>query len=408
MNIWYIHPYSGSPQEGMSFRPYYLAKNLSEQHKCNVTIISSGFHHLCRFGENKPKNEVIEVEGVPYFLVPTKKYESNGLNRVLNMLSFGMNMMNKHFRRFSRLNKPDTIIASTAHPFYLPIALYYARKYNAKLILEVRDLWPLSLTELTQINKFHPLALLIQIFQNFGYRNCDHCVSLLANSETYIRQRGLKKQGFSYIPNGIEVENDGELDQCQAYDRISKDISNFDYCIGYTGAVGTPNFLDPLIDAATDLGRLKVAIVIVGTGVEKERLLLTCQEQSLKNVFFYEPVPKSSISNILRLFDLAFINAKPSILYGYGISPNKIFDYMMANKVVLSGINAPNNPLQVAESEIFFDTLKKDDLVNKVLKFIKKPYKVNSKRVVLDRFNYQHLASLYSNIIELKERKNEK
>ena len=24
--IWYCHPYAGSPQEGMSYRPYYLAK----------------------------------------------------------------------------------------------------------------------------------------------------------------------------------------------------------------------------------------------------------------------------------------------------------------------------------------------------------------------------------------------
>ncbi|OZT82320.1 hypothetical protein CIK04_25640 [Vibrio sp. 03_296] len=69
----------------------------------------------------------MDVEGVRLFFQKVVSYKGNGLKRVLNMLSFGLGLFSRTFREFSKSNKPDVIIASTAHPFHLLAAKYYAK-----------------------------------------------------------------------------------------------------------------------------------------------------------------------------------------------------------------------------------------------------------------------------------------
>ena len=95
MNIWYIHPYAGSPKFGMSFRPYYLAKNFELLgHK--TMVISSKNHHLSFFPNDK--SNFTSVEGVSFYLVDTPYYKGNGVKRLLNMLAFGINLFSRKFK----------------------------------------------------------------------------------------------------------------------------------------------------------------------------------------------------------------------------------------------------------------------------------------------------------------------
>ncbi|CZF80165.1 putative glycosyl transferase [Grimontia celer] len=396
MNVWYMHPYAGTPKTGMSFRPYYISQELSKL-GLDTTVISSSYHHL-----SQRKGNLIgcnTLENQKYYFVKNNEYKGNGIGRVLNMLRYGIGMFGLSFHRFAKNNKPNVIIVSTAHPFHIFAAKYYADKYSAKLILEVRDIWPMSLNELAGLSPNHPLSRLIEITQNYAYKVCDHCVSLLANSEEYFQSKGLPSNSFSYIPNGIELGM-SESHKHDIIDKIRNDLSGYDLSIGYTGAIGVPNNLMPLIKAADELSKSNVAIVLVGDGVLKEEIEQYVSKNAIDNVFIYDPVPKSVIPSVIGVFDIMFINAKPSKIYRYGISPNKIFDYMLQDKVVLNGIDAPNNPLTECGSELYFSSESPSDIVSKVLEFKCSPYSVKTSDLVLEQYSYRSLALKYKRVIE--------
>lgn len=397
MNIWYIHPYAGSPKFGMSFRPYYLAKNFELLgHK--TMVISSKNHHLSVFPNDK--SNFTSVEGVSFYLVDTPYYKGNGVKRLLNMLAFGINLFSRKFKKINQINKPDIIIASTAHPFHIFAAKFYAMKYKAKLILEVRDIWPLSLQELFGISKFHPLSLLINFCQKFAYKYSDHCVSLLENSEDFFIKEGLKSNSFTCISNGIEISDNPSPKDDFLLRKLESEIKEFDTIIGYTGALGIPNNLLPLIEASKKLRKYNIGVLLVGDGVEKQKLISKAQELKLDNVIFFGKVPKEQIEHIVKYCDAMFINAQPKVLYKYGISPNKIFDYMISNKLIFNGIHSPNNPMEKANCEIKFDANSPHDIASKIIEYHKNKESriINSANFVKKNYTYEKLANDYVNL----------
>ena len=83
----------------------------------------------------------------------------------------------------------------------------YGQKYNAKLIFEVRDIWPLSIIEIGRVSKLNPLIVLFQLTENFAYRVTNYVVSVLPKAFDHMKFHGLTKEKFVYIPNGIEINN---------------------------------------------------------------------------------------------------------------------------------------------------------------------------------------------------------
>ena len=71
-----------------------------------------------------------------------------------------------------------------------------------------------------------------------------------------------------------------------------------------------------------------------GDGNEKENLINKAKKEGLDNIVFMDRVPKSAVREILNRCDAVFINLQPTELYKFGISLNKMFDYMLENKVV--------------------------------------------------------------------------
>jgi glycosyltransferase involved in cell wall biosynthesis len=115
--------------------------------------------------------------------------------------------------------------------------------------------------------------------------------------------------------------------------------------VGYAGSMGLPNALDTLLDAAKMLRDDPIAIVVVGDGHERERLVQRVKGETITNVTLLQPIPKAQVPAFLAALDVAYIGWQRMPIYRFGIAPNKLMDYMMAGCAVLHSVEAGNDPV---------------------------------------------------------------
>lgn len=405
MNILYINHYAGSPKHGMEYRPYYMSREWIKAGN-RVRIVASAYSHVRSVQPNI--NGLENVDGVEYYWVPATKYFENGVRRVLNIFSF---LFVFFVRLKSILNdfKPDVVIASSTYPLDIYLSRFIAKKYSAKLIFEVHDLWPLSPIELGGMSEKHPFIRLCQHAENFAYKHSDYVVSMLPLVHEHMRTHGLDLNKLSVIPNGVAVDEWNKhitplsLPMCEEI----KSLKNKGYVIfGYSGSHGVPNALAYLLEAAKKIKDEKVVFILVGDGLEKQNLLRYKKEHSLHNVLFFDPIPKDMIPAFLNAIDIAYIGWLQTDIYRFGIAPNKLMDYMMASKPVLHSVLAGNDPVQEASCGVSVLPENIDAIVHGIMSMSSlskaELYEMGcrGRQFILDNHSYSVLANKFLEVIE--------
>jgi glycosyltransferase involved in cell wall biosynthesis len=350
MNILLINHYAGSLRHGMEYRPFYLGREWTRMgHR--VAIVASSVSHVRTLSPRISGALTIEtIDGLEYHWLKTPLYQSNGIRRAVNILAF-VTQLYRFASYWVETLKPDLVISSSTHPLDNLPGRWIASRAGAKLIYEVHDLWPLSLIELGGMSTQHPFVRLIQWAEDYAYQNVDYVVSLLPKSQSHMHNHGLAPQKFVYIPNGVDVTEWASQDRPLPPEHkqiLQSAKENARLLIGYAGAHGVANALDTVLDAAQLLKNDPVSFVLVGQGPEKTRLQDRCRKEGLGNVVFLPPVAKDTMPTLLRALDVAYIGLKSEPLFRYGVSPNKLIDYMMAGKPIIYAIAAGNDPVSEA------------------------------------------------------------
>lgn len=408
MNILLINHYAGSLEHGMEFRPYYLAREWTKKgHK--VTIVASSFSHLRNKNIDLKQNILFQqIEGIDYIWIKTNYYKGNGLKRIINMLNFVIKLLLYKNLIVKKVN-PDVVIASSTYPLDIFPAYLIAKKTKARLIFEVHDLWPLSPMELGGIPAWHPYIVLMQIAENFAYKKSDKVVSILPKAYDHMVKHGMAPSKYVHIPNGIMV-SDWIWDLKNVPDEHRKMLEKMkeqgEFLIGYAGAHGVANALNFLIEAAGFLRDFPVKIVLIGDGPEKDNLQSMVNRLDLNNkVFFLPRVAKASIPALLSYFDVLYIGLQKEPLFRFGVSPNKMMDYMMAGKPIINAIEAGNDP--VAESGCGISVPAEDSqaIANAVVKLYQMDDKQRNvmgekgREYVLKHHDYRVLAQRFLDIM---------
>lgn len=376
MNIIYINHYAGSDRHGMEFRPYFMAKRWAAAGH-NVTIVASSYSHLRTKNPDMQGQKFMdqEIDGVRYFWINGPQYEGNGLGRIKNMLSF-LHGLYKYDAEIAAQGKPDAVIASSTYPLDIYPAHKLAKKYGAMLIYEVHDLWPLSPIELGGMSPHHPFIMVMQAGENYCYRHSDYVVSLLPNAQEHMVEHGMKPEKFICIPNGI-VRADWEkpmADPPVYYDKLRQYHDEGYFLVGYTGAHGIANALDSFVEAGEQLHGKKIKLLLIGPGPERERLRQKVVDNHLQDtVELLEPVKRDQVPELLSQMDALYVGLQRQPLFRFGVSPNKLMDYMMAGKPVIFAIDAPNDMVADANCGISIEPEDSGAIVSAVMKLASLP-----------------------------------
>ncbi|AOB24892.1 glycosyltransferase family 4 protein [Bordetella bronchiseptica] len=339
MHILLLNHYAGSPDHGMEYRPYYLAREWGRQgHRVQI-IASSESHLRLRNPTVNTPTAVETINGIEYCWIRTSPYEGNGVRRLINMAQFTARVYG--MATALAASRPDIVIASSTYPYDIVAARRIARKAKARLVYEIHDLWPLTPQLLGNFPSWHPMIASMQWAENYAYRHADKVISILPGTESHARAHGMAPGKFAHVPNGFDPTNQPSILPTAVCERIEAFSQAFRATCIYTGGHAVSNALDPLLAAAGKPACAGIGIILVGKGVEKARLQAYADQHALHNVLFVDPVEKSAIPSILKLADFAYLGWQDSPLYAHGMSPNKLFDYMMAGLPVVHSTSSP-------------------------------------------------------------------
>lgn len=346
MRLLYLDHYAGGPALGMEHRPFYLAREwvrLGHQ----VLVVGASYSHL-RTQQPATRGRYTRevVDGVEFVWIRTPAYPGNGVRRVLNIAAFLYGL--RRWRAWLEF-KPDVVIASSTYPADATPARQIARACGARFVWEVHDLWPLSPIELGGMSRRNPFIAWMQREEDAACRGADVVVSILPLAEAHLNAHGLTPGKFAYIPNGVDP---GEWVRAS---RSSLPVSHAaviaaahkrgHLIVTYAGSHTMANDLNGLLDAARLMRDDAVTWFLVGSGPDKPALVRRVAAEQLDNVILMDPVPKSAIPELLEASDLLYMGLRPSPLYRFGISLNKLVDYLMAARPVLCVMSAGNDPV---------------------------------------------------------------
>ncbi len=394
--IWIINQYAGSSVHGMEYRHYYLAKEfIAKGHK--VVMISGSYSHLYKHQPTTHGDFTMEeIEGITYCWVKVPTYEKSiSLGRFKNMIAFAWNLKKLPLDNFP---KPDAIIVSSPSLFPIVRARKWATKFGAKLLFEIRDIWPLTLQELSGLKKWHPGSILLSYFEKYGYKNADKVISLLPNAYLHFEKHGMERSKFNYIPNGIFIDK-----SAQQNSDFSINLPENKFIMGYVGSIGKSNALEYYIEAINSLShREDIEFVFIGNGAEKADLMSKTKN---KNVIWVDSISKSEVPAALEKMDGCYIGWHNIKLYEMGISANKIFDYMYAAKPIIHSNNASNDLIKIAACGLSVAPENPQAIADAIIKLVnlseieRKGLGENGKKYVLNNHTFSELANKYLDLL---------
>ncbi len=339
MKVWLVNHYALPPQRSGGTRHYSLARGLIRRGH-DVTLIASSVDYMRRQESHLAPGEQARLEiqdEVPFLWLRTPPYQGNSLRRVVNMLAFARRVRTVVPRRLAR---PDVIVGSTPHLFGAWAAYRLARRLGVPFVLEVRDLWPQTLIDLGGFSPYHPFILLLAALERTLYRRAHAIVSLLPGGPDYIAQKVGRQEGVFWIPNGVDFS--------LIPDPVPPPPGE-PFVVMYAGAHGLANGLDVALAAARQLQQQgwgeRVQFRFVGDGPEKARLMAQAAAWRLTNVQFEPPVPKEEVYHRLQAAHAFLMILRDSSLFRWGISPNKLFDFLVMARPVVFCVRTPYNPI---------------------------------------------------------------
>ncbi|WLR52980.1 glycosyltransferase family 4 protein [Bacillus tianshenii] len=351
MNIWIFNHYAVAPGTNGGTRHYDLAKQLVKRGH-NVTIFASSFNHQSRkdlyLEDHSEEFKTTYYDGVRFVWVKSFPYQKNDWRRAYNMVSYTKNAY-KIVKQFDEM--PDVVIGSLVHPFAAYLGYLVAKKKGCRFYFEERDLWPQTLLDLGKVSERNPLIWVLGKMELFLYEKADRIVVLFNKAPNYVVSRGVKREKVMYLPNGVDLSR-YEKQSDEMLPELQQVLGRLDdkFVAVYTGAHGLANNLDTVLDAAKMVKKKdeQIHFLLVGDGPEKARLEKRKVDEGIDNVTFFPPVPKEQIPLILQRVNVGLLPLTDSPVFKWGISPNKMFDYMASSLPVILLCNITESPVELS------------------------------------------------------------
>lgn len=395
--VWYVSKYVSPPaQASAGGRGYLIMREIAKRGIQSV-IVTSDSNQLAQVPELKTPYEVQEADGLTLVWVKTLKYSiAKSLRRILSWLHFEWRLL---FLPLDKLPRPDTIIVSSLSLLTVLNGFRWRRRYGCRLILEIRDIWPLTIVEEGGFSRYNPLVMGLGMIEALGYRRADAIVGTMPNLKAHVEKVLGEKRPTHCIPMGVDpsaLEPQSALPESY----VQTYLSSGQFVVAHVGSIGIANALDTFFECAEAMEHHKrVRFLLVGEG--DLRAHYQHRYAHLPNVTFAPRVAKSMVPAVLERCNLVYFAVHESQVWNYGQSLNKVIDYMLAAKPVLASFTGYPSMISEAQCGEFVPARDVDALVEAINRFANMdPSQLaemgaRGREWILEHRRYDRLASEY-------------
>lgn len=349
MKIWIIDHYSVPEQYYPLIRQTNFAKHfIAMGHEVRIIGASSVHNSDINLIEDGSLYKNDTQDGVNYTYVNCISYQGNGLKRIYNMIEFAKKLPKVCDALVKEEWKPDAILACSMTLQACQASIKIAKKYGCRVVSQVTDLWPETIVSYTRLTANNPVIRYLRKIEKWIYVNVDECVFSLEGTYDYIKEQGwqdvIPESKVHTINNGVDIE---AFDYNKEHFRIDDaDLDNPDtFKVVYTGSIRRVNNIGKVLDAAKLVDNSKVVFIIYGKGDELPVLEQRVRDEHINNVIFKGFVDKKNIPYITCKADVNLAHFEcTDVIYKYGVSFNKMFDYMASQKPIFSDFPCRYNP----------------------------------------------------------------
>ena len=393
MNIWILNHYAGPPSTTPATRTFDLSKKLIQMGH-QITIFACSFNHYS-FAEEQLKWSQLfrfaELETVRFVWIRGIPYHGNGWLRFLNMFGFGLLAF---LIGLWLKPRPDIVIGTTVHPLAPVSAFFISQMRHSRFWLDITDIWPQSLVELGHLRADSLATKILNVLETFSLHRAELVTSVLPNIAEYVCDKGLANRRTAWIPNGI--------DHTRAAVTNELEHSNGSiFTVAWAGGFAPAHALEVILEAAAIIQskpETNVRFVLIGDGPEMNNVKRIIKDLELANVKLTGFISKQQLYDHLVQADGFLITGRNLPIYRYGVSYNKIFDYLLVGRPVIFAMNSHNNPIAEAGAGLTVPAEDPKSLAEAIIQLRDMPLQVRlemgkrARQFVLNEFDYTVIA----------------
>lgn len=399
--VWYISKYFAPKTEtAPGGRGWFLMKGLADL-GFNPIVITSDSNALIESVQLDNKVVLNDVDGVKFVWLNTLKYKiAKSPKRILSWFHFEWRLfcLDKGI-----IERPDSIVVSSLSLLTVVNGLLLKRKFKCRLIFEVRDIWPLTITEEGGFSKFNPFVIFLSIIEKVGYKYSDAIIGTMPNLKAHVLEVCSTTAPVYCVPMGV---SDQQIEVQQVLDTsyVEHFLSSNKFKVVHAGTVGITNALDLFFQAAETLvDNPDIEFILVGDGPLKPEFEL--RYGHLKNLIFAPKVAKNQVQALLSFCDVVYFSVFPSKVWEFGQSLNKVVDYLLSGKPVVASYSGFPSMINEAQCGYFVPAGDLSALIQKIVemskmdKVVRDNIGLNGKSWLIQNRNFKKLSSDFAEII---------
>ncbi len=306
------------------------------------------------------------------------------------------------------LARPDVIVASSPQLLVGLSGWWLSFTREVPFVLEVRDLWPESLTAVGVGREDSLLHRTLAVVADFLYQRADRIVVVTpAFKDHLIQCRCISAEKIDVVENGVETDLFSPASQEASAALRAQLGAESRFLVSYIGTMGMAHGLETLLDAAARLQSEKpgVLFLLIGEGAEKERIRTLAHSRKLDNVLFLDQQPREKIPAFISASDACLVLLKKTDVFKTVI-PTKMLEFMSCARPVILGVEGQSQlVLEAAHAGVAIQPENAEDLAQAINKLDADPEQAralgeNGRKYILEKLSRSSTAQKYIQILK--------
>ncbi|MCJ7601444.1 MAG: glycosyltransferase family 4 protein [Desulfobulbaceae bacterium] len=276
------------------------------------------------------RRQVNDINVIGVSTIPIHRWNAPALIRGIGQLLNGF----AYFLTGLSLKNVDVSIAYSP-PLTLGLTGYLLNLFKGiPHVFNVQDLVPQYAIDLGILKNKH-LIRTIKVIEHYIYRRVQ-CITVHSQgNKDYIVGEGVPPEKIHVVQNWVDPNLIKPADKNNEFRK--KNGLDGKFIVLFAGVLGFAQDLDTVIESGVHLKDYPdIMLLIVGEGVEKERLEAKVKSMGIKNVVFHPFVSKEKYPEVVAASDVCLAPLQKRLKCP--VIPSKILGYMSAGRPVITSL----------------------------------------------------------------------